>query len=108
MASLDGIQVIFGPTEDEIHLNGYQTNTEDQGDLYDEIVSQFLIVSCKDADALDTYDLELLFEPTGQTFLIQGYLTFAESESDIHDEVRHYLEINGFHRHRSSWDTVED
>ena len=102
------VQVIFGPTEDFIILNGYVTDTEDPGNFYDEVISQFSIISCiEDKDSEYTYNIELLFTPTGDLFQIKNYFTYAESEADLHAEVRHYLEVNGFHRHRASWDTFE-
>ena len=45
---------------------------------------------------------------TGDSLRIKGYLTYEESEKAIHDEVRHYLEVNGFHRHRASWSTLDN
>jgi hypothetical protein len=105
----ESIQVIFGPTEDFIYINGYQSETTDPGDFYDEIVSLFSIISCKENKQIDySYDIELQFRPTGDVFNIKEYLTFEESETAIHEEVRHFLEVNGFHRHNASWNTLEN
>ena len=108
MVIRDNVQVIFGPTEDFMYLNGYATETTEVGDFYDEIIRHFTIVSCvEDTEFEYRYNVDLLFGPTGDLFQIKGYFTYAESEADIHVEVRHYLEVNGFHRHRASWDTFE-
>jgi hypothetical protein len=109
MGKHERIQVIFGPTADFVYLNAYDTDTEDRGDFYDEIISKFSIISCKeDADVVFRWNIELLFQPTGDSLHIKGYLTYEESETAIHDEVRHYLEVNGFHRHRASWSTLDN